>query len=163
RADGNAGGDAADGAARSAPAAARHRPAPRVRRQDLRGHGLPRGLRVRGAQVPVALEARDGDRGHALERLPLLRLEEAERGGRGMIEFFRTPMGQRFFESTMPSLVRELARLNTSRSGRSPAWLDGVHGGLRSAKREVHLERLVAVVEKGAEPPTEDEPAPAPP
>lgn len=56
-----------------------------------------------------------------------------------MIEFFRTPMGQRFFESTMPSLVRELARLNTN------------------------LERLVAVVEKSAEPPAGSKPAPAPP
>lgn len=31
-----------------------------------------------------------------------------------MSEFFRTPMGHRFYESTMPSLVRELARLNES-------------------------------------------------
>jgi hypothetical protein len=29
-----------------------------------------------------------------------------------MSEFFRTQMGHRFYESTMPSLVRELARLN---------------------------------------------------
>ena len=29
-----------------------------------------------------------------------------------MSDFFRTPMGQRFYEGTMPSLVRELARLN---------------------------------------------------
>jgi hypothetical protein len=29
-----------------------------------------------------------------------------------MIEFFKTMMGQRFFEGTMPNLVRELARLN---------------------------------------------------
>ena len=28
------------------------------------------------------------------------------------INFFRTVMGQRFYEATMPSLVRELARLN---------------------------------------------------
>ena len=41
-----------------------------------------------------------------------------------MSEFFRTQMGHRFYESTMPSLVRELARLNTS------------------------LERLLAVVER---------------
>ena len=56
-----------------------------------------------------------------------------------MIEFFRTPMGQRFFEATMPSLVRELARLNQN------------------------LERLVALAEKReakrAEPVT-TEPAP---
>ena len=29
-----------------------------------------------------------------------------------MSDFFRTQMGQRFYESTMPSLVRELAKLN---------------------------------------------------
>jgi len=29
-----------------------------------------------------------------------------------MIDFFRTRMGQVFFEGTVPSLVRELARLN---------------------------------------------------
>ena len=29
-----------------------------------------------------------------------------------MSDFFRTQMGHRFYESTMPSLVRELARLN---------------------------------------------------
>lgn len=29
-----------------------------------------------------------------------------------MNNFFRTPMGRTFFESTMPSLVRELKRLN---------------------------------------------------
>ncbi len=29
-----------------------------------------------------------------------------------MIEFFQTRMGQRFFESTLPRLVEELARLN---------------------------------------------------
>ena len=29
-----------------------------------------------------------------------------------MSEFFRTQMGHRFYESTMPSLVRELVRLN---------------------------------------------------
>jgi hypothetical protein len=40
-----------------------------------------------------------------------------------MSEFFRTQMGHRFYESTMPSLVRELARLNEN------------------------LERLLAVVE----------------
>lgn len=54
-----------------------------------------------------------------------------------MIEFFRTPMGQRFFEATMPSLVRELARLNQN------------------------LERLVALVEKPTDKPAE--PAPAAP
>ena len=31
-----------------------------------------------------------------------------------MSDFFRTTMGHRFYESTMPSLVRELARLNTN-------------------------------------------------
>ena len=41
-----------------------------------------------------------------------------------MSEFFRTQMGHRFYESTMPSLVRELARLNDN------------------------LERLVAIAEK---------------
>ena len=30
------------------------------------------------------------------------------------IEFFRTVMGQRFYEGTMPSLVRELVRLNAN-------------------------------------------------
>jgi len=29
-----------------------------------------------------------------------------------MSDLFRTPMGQRFYEATMPSLMRELARLN---------------------------------------------------
>jgi hypothetical protein len=29
-----------------------------------------------------------------------------------MNDFFRTIMGQRFFEGTLPSLVREIARLN---------------------------------------------------
>jgi hypothetical protein len=57
-----------------------------------------------------------------------------------MSEFFRTQMGHRFYESTMPSLVRELARLNAN------------------------LERLLAVVEREPEPenPDECEPAPAP-
>ena len=54
-----------------------------------------------------------------------------------MSDFFRTQMGHRFYESTMPSLVRELARLNTN------------------------LERLLAVVERDAEQPDEDEHAPA--
>ena len=45
-----------------------------------------------------------------------------------MSDFFRTPMGQRFYEATMPSLVRELARLNQN------------------------LERLLAVVERDAKP-----------
>lgn len=31
-----------------------------------------------------------------------------------MVEFFRTIMGQRFYETTMPTLVRELARLNAN-------------------------------------------------
>lgn len=48
-----------------------------------------------------------------------------------MTDFFRTPMGQRFYEATMPSLVRELARLNRN------------------------IERLLDVVEKDA---TSDEP-----
>ena len=56
-----------------------------------------------------------------------------------MSEFFRTQMGHRFYESTMPSLVRELARLNTN------------------------LERLLAVVERSAEKPDEKEPTLAPP
>ena len=45
-----------------------------------------------------------------------------------MSDFFRTPMGQRFYEATMPSLVRELARLNQN------------------------LERLLAIVERDAKP-----------
>lgn len=49
-------------------------------------------------------------------------------------DFFRTRMGHTFYESTMPSLVRELGRLNDN------------------------LERLVAIVEKPAAPPA----APAP-
>ncbi len=53
-------------------------------------------------------------------------------------DFFRTAMGQRFYESTMPSLVRELARLNTN------------------------LERLVALVEQSAESPARGAPTPAP-
>jgi hypothetical protein len=55
-----------------------------------------------------------------------------------MSEFFRTQMGHRFYESTMPSLVRELARLNAN------------------------LERLLAVVERESENPDEGDPAPAP-
>jgi hypothetical protein len=43
-------------------------------------------------------------------------------------DFFRTRMGQTFYEATMPSLVRELARLNQN------------------------LERLVAIAEKRAKP-----------
>jgi hypothetical protein len=43
-------------------------------------------------------------------------------------DFFRTRMGHTFYEATMPSLVRELARLNQN------------------------LERLLAVVEKAATP-----------
>jgi hypothetical protein len=56
-----------------------------------------------------------------------------------MSEFFRTQMGHRFYESTMPSLVRELARLNTN------------------------LERLLAVVERDAENPDENDSTSAPP
>lgn len=52
-------------------------------------------------------------------------------------DFFRTRMGHTFYESTMPSLVRELARLNDN------------------------LERLVALAEKRPAKPTE--PAPAAP
>lgn len=55
-----------------------------------------------------------------------------------MSEFFRTQMGHRFYESTMPSLVRELARLNAN------------------------LERLLDVVEREAEKPDEGESTPAP-
>ena len=54
-----------------------------------------------------------------------------------MSDFFRTQMGHRFYESTMPSLVRELARLNTN------------------------LERLLAVVERETEKPDEGEPTPS--
>lgn len=45
-----------------------------------------------------------------------------------MSEFHLTRMGQRFYESTMPDLVDQLARLN------------------------VNLERLLAVAEAGVEP-----------
>jgi len=55
-----------------------------------------------------------------------------------MSEFFRTQMGHRFYESTMPSLVRELARLNAN------------------------LERLLAVVERETEKADEGEATPAP-
>ena len=55
-----------------------------------------------------------------------------------MSDFFRTQMGHRFYESTMPSLVRELARLNAN------------------------LERLLAVVEREAEKADEGEATPAP-
>jgi hypothetical protein len=55
-----------------------------------------------------------------------------------MSDFFRTQMGHRFYESTMPSLVRELARLNAN------------------------LERLLAVVEREPENPDQGEPSPAP-
>lgn len=54
-----------------------------------------------------------------------------------MSDFFRTQMGHRVYESTMPSLVRELARLNAN------------------------LERLIAVVERDATKPAEDERTPA--
>lgn len=55
-----------------------------------------------------------------------------------MSDFFRTQMGHRFYESTMPSLVRELARLNAN------------------------LERLLAVVERETEKPDESGATPAP-
>lgn len=45
----------------------------------------------------------------------------------GDIPFFRTQMGHRFYEATMPNLARELARLNDN------------------------LERLLVVVERQAE------------
>jgi hypothetical protein len=44
------------------------------------------------------------------------------------IPFFRTQMGQRFYEATMPTLVRELAKLNSN------------------------LERLLVVLERNPEP-----------
>jgi hypothetical protein len=66
-----------DGASRSARAPGGHRRAPRLRWQDPRGDGLRRGLRVRGAQVQDALGHREPDRWLALERLPLLRAQEA--------------------------------------------------------------------------------------
>lgn len=44
------------------------------------------------------------------------------------IPFFRTQMGQRFYEATMPTLVRELAKLNSN------------------------LERLLVVLERKPEP-----------
>ena len=49
-------------------------------------------------------------------------------------DFFRTRMGQTFYEATMPSLVRELARLNQN------------------------LERLVAIAEKREAKPAEPAP-----
>lgn len=49
-------------------------------------------------------------------------------------DFFRTRMGHTFYESTMPSLVRELGRLNDN------------------------LERLVAIAEKREAKPTEPAP-----
>ena len=49
-------------------------------------------------------------------------------------DFFRTRMGQMFYEATMPSLVRELARLNQN------------------------LERLVALAEKREAKPSEPVP-----
>ncbi len=54
-------------------------------------------------------------------------------------DFFRTRMGQTFYEATMPSLVRELARLNQN------------------------LERVVAIAEKQAAPPAEPPPTHAAP
>ena len=50
-------------------------------------------------------------------------------------DFFRTRMGHTFYESTMPSLVRELARLNDN------------------------LERLVALAGKDEPKPVESAPA----
>ena len=50
-------------------------------------------------------------------------------------DFFRTRMGHTFYESTMPSLVRELARLNDN------------------------LERLVALAAKQEPKPVESAPA----
>lgn len=55
-----------------------------------------------------------------------------------MSDFFRTQMGHRFYELTMPSIARELARLNDN------------------------LERLLAVAEREAAKPDEGEPTPAP-
>ncbi len=52
-------------------------------------------------------------------------------------DFFRTRMGHTFYESTMPSLVRELARLNDN------------------------LEKLVALAERDRKP-AEPEPREAP-
>jgi hypothetical protein len=54
-------------------------------------------------------------------------------------DFFRTRMGHTFYESTMPSLVRELARLNDN------------------------LERLVALAAKLDPKPVESAPAPTVP
>jgi len=54
-------------------------------------------------------------------------------------DFFRTRMGHTFYESTMPSLVRELARLNDN------------------------LERLVALATKLDPKPVELAPAPTAP
>jgi hypothetical protein len=54
-------------------------------------------------------------------------------------DFFRTRMGHTFYESTMPSLVRELARLNDN------------------------LERLVALAAKRVPKPVESAPAPTVP
>lgn len=51
------------------------------------------------------------------------------------LQFFRTVMGQRFYEGTVPALVRELARLNTN------------------------LEKLVEHLERNGQPETKPEPA----
>ena len=50
------------------------------------------------------------------------------------LQFFRTVMGQRFYEGTVPALVRELARLNTN------------------------LEKLVEHLERNGQPETTPEP-----
>ena len=50
-----------------------------------------------------------------------------------MNDFYRTQMGHRFFESTLPALVRELARLNdnieklTAALGREPRAAEPAH------------------------------------
>lgn len=56
-----------------------------------------------------------------------------------MSEFFRTQMGHRFYESTVPSLVRELGRLNQN------------------------LERILAVLERGSASHADGDPEPTPP
>jgi len=54
------------------------------------------------------------------------------------IPFYRTQMGQRFYEGTVPSLVRELSRLNAN------------------------LERLVTTAERGQTPSADDRQPPEP-
>jgi hypothetical protein len=53
-----------------------------------------------------------------------------------MDDFFRTPMGRRFFESTMPRLVEELARLNGNVEALLEALRDTADRGHLNASRD---------------------------